>query len=145
MITSRFNMRAALALAAVVAVSAATLPQPATAADPKVTAMAGMSHTTNKFSGAKVNGGTVTATHKDGHVVLTYSDDFKIPDTPAPHWQVVDSQGNTYLLQRLKIKDDRVNKTITVPAYVHDVAKVQIWCAYAEVLLGEAKFQSPVQ
>jgi len=41
--------------------------------------------------------------------------DFVTPDTPAPHWQVVDSRGNTYLLQRLKIKGDKFNKSITVP------------------------------
>ncbi len=101
-------------------------------------------HTTNAFSGVKVNGGTVTHTKVDGMNVLTLSDDFKVPDTPAPHWQVVDSKGNTYLLQRLMIKGDKLNKTITVPAYVHDIAKVQIWCAFAETLLGEASFSSPV-
>ena len=145
MSTSRFTFHAALALAAVIAVSASALPKLASAADARTAAMATMSQTTPKFAGAKVNGGTVTASNKDGHLVLTFSDDFKIPDTPAPHWQVVDSQGNTYLLQRLKIKDDKVNKTITVPAYVHDVSKVQIWCAWAEVVLGEASFDKPVQ
>ena len=145
MSTPRFTVRAALALAAVVAVSASALPQLTSAADNKDAAMTAVSNTTSRFAGAKVNGGTATATKKDGRLVLTFSDDFKIPDTPAPHWQVVDSQGNTYLLQRLKIKDDKINKTITVPAYVHNVAKVQIWCAWAEVLLGEAKFDSVVQ
>jgi hypothetical protein len=67
-----------------------------------------------------------------------------VPDTPAPHWQVVDSKGNTYLLQRLKIKGNKYNKSITVPSYVQDISKVQIWCAWAEILLGEASFQSPV-
>ena len=51
--------------------------------------------------GAKVNGGTVTHMMKDGKHVLTLSDDFKVPDTPDPHWQVVDSKGQVYLLQRL--------------------------------------------
>jgi hypothetical protein len=37
------------------------------------------------------------------------------------------------------------NKTITMPAYVQDIAKVQIWCAWAEVNLGEASFDQPVQ
>jgi hypothetical protein len=76
--------------------------------------------------------------------VLTWSDDFKIPDTPAPHWQVVDSSGNTYLLKRLVIKGDKQNRTIEVPRYIKDIAKVQIWCAYAEVVLGEGNFASPV-
>jgi hypothetical protein len=89
------------------------------------------------FHGAKVNVGTVTCSHDDQGLTLTLSDDFVIPDTPAPHWQVVDSRGNPYLLQRLKIKGDKFNKSIHVPSYVPDVAKVQIWCAFAEVLLGE--------
>ncbi|RIK59409.1 hypothetical protein DCC62_28745, partial [candidate division KSB1 bacterium] len=67
-----------------------------------------------------------------------------VPDTPAPHWQLVDSKGNVYLLNRLKIKEDKYNKTLVVPAYVKDVAKVQIWCAWAEVLLGEASFAKPI-
>ena len=107
-------------------------------------ALAVDSHTTTVFSGAKVNGGTVTHTTNGGHSVLTLSDDFKVPDTPAPHWQVVDSKGNTYLLQRLMVKGDKYNKTITVPSYVKDVAKVQIWCSWAEALLGEASFDKPV-
>jgi hypothetical protein len=102
-------------------------------------------HTTTVFSGAKVNGGTATHARQGGMNTLTYSDDFVIPDTPAPHWQVVDSKGNVYLLNRLKIKGDKVNKTIVVPAYVPDIAKVQIWCAFAEVLLGEASFHHPMK
>jgi hypothetical protein len=107
--------------------------------------MASHEHTTSTFSGAKVNAGTVTHSKQGNADVLTLSDDFKVPDTPAPHWQVVDSSGNTYLLQRLVVKGDKLNKSITLPAYIHDVAKVQIWCAYAEVLLGEASFPSPVK
>ncbi len=103
------------------------------------------SHTSTKFEGAKANTGTVTHRVKDGKNILTLSDDFKVPETPAPHWQVVDSKGNVYLLQRLKIKGDKINKSITVPGYVQDIAKVQIWCAWAEALLGEASFEQPVQ
>jgi hypothetical protein len=107
-------------------------------------------HTTKPFSGAKVNAGTVTHSTKDGKDVLTLSDDFKVPDTPDPHWQVVDSKGNTYLLQRLGAKNlgglakDRINMSITLPAYVKDVAKVQIYCAWAEAVLGEAPFSAPL-
>jgi hypothetical protein len=101
-------------------------------------------HTTNMFSGVKVNGGTVTHTKQGSQNILTLSEDFKVPDTPAPHWQVVDSKGNVYLLQRLVIKADKFNRMIAVPSYVRDVAKVQIWCAWAETLLGEASFDSPV-
>ena len=56
------------------------------------------SATSRQVSGPKVNGGTVTASVKDGKHVLTLSSDFKVPDTPDPHWQVVDSKGRTYLL-----------------------------------------------
>jgi hypothetical protein len=99
--------------------------------------------TSKTFSGAKVNGGTATLATSGATRTLTLSDDFKVPDTPDPHWQVVDSTGATFLLQRLAIKGDKVNKTITLPTYVKDVVKVQIYCAWAEVLLGEASFESP--
>ena len=107
-------------------------------------------HTSTKFSGAKVNAGTVTHSVKDGKNILTLSSDFQVPDTPDPHWQVVDSKGNTYLLQRLGVKSlgglakDRINTSITLPAYVKDVAKVQIYCAWAEAVLGEASFGAPL-
>ena len=103
------------------------------------------SHTTGKFSGVKVNGGTATHSTEGGKQMLMWSDDFKIPDAPAPHWQVVDSKGKVYLLHRLAIKEDKQNRTITLPSYISDVAKVQIWCAFAEALLGEASFASPVK
>ncbi len=103
------------------------------------------SHTTGMFAGAKANTGMVTHTKQGNQNVLTLSDDFKVPDTPAPHWQVVDSKGNTYLLQRLVVKGDKLNKSITLPSYIRDVAKVQIWCAWAETLLGEAAFEAPVK
>jgi hypothetical protein len=66
-------------------------------------------------------------------------------DTPDPHWQVVDSKGNAYLLQRFEIKDMKMHRKIMLPAYVPDVAKVQFWCAFAEVNLGEAAFDKPVK
>ncbi len=105
---------------------------------------AGDSHMTTAFKGVKANTGFATLAKQGNQTMLTWSDEFKIPDTPAPHWQVVDSKGNVYLLQRLKIKGDKENRTISVPSYVHDVTKVQIWCAFAEVLLGEASFDKPV-
>jgi len=114
-----------------------------------MTASLALAQTSSAFSGAKVNGGTVTHSMKDGKDVLTLSADFKVPDTPDPHWQVVDSKGNTYLLQRLGAKSlgglakDRINMSITLPAYVKDVAKVQIYCAWAEAVLGEASFSGP--
>jgi hypothetical protein len=99
---------------------------------------------TTPFSGKAVNGGTVTHEHRDGRHVLRVSDDFKVPGSPDPHWQVVDSKGNTYLLDRLTLKDEKVNRSITLPAHVPDIVKVQMWCAWAEVVLGEAAFSSPV-
>jgi hypothetical protein len=107
--------------------------------------LADHTHQSKTFSGAKVKSGTVTHSREGKESILTLSDDFKVPDTPAPHWQVVDSKGNVYLLQRLVIKGDKFNKRIKVPAYVPDVAKVQIWCAWAETLLGEASFEAPVK
>jgi len=63
---------------------------------------------------------------------------------------IVDSKGNTYLLQRLGAKNlgglakDRINMSITLPGYIKDVAKVQIYCAWAEAVLGEAPFSAPL-
>jgi hypothetical protein len=101
-------------------------------------------HTTTKFEGVKANSGTAIHARSGNNDTLTWSDDFKIPETPAPHWQVVDTKGNVYLLNRLAIKGDKQNRTITLPAYIQDVAKVQIWCAFAEVLLGEASYSKPI-
>jgi hypothetical protein len=104
-------------------------------------------HTASQFQGPKANKGTVTHSIKDGKSILTLSDDFVVPDTPDPHWQVVDSDGNVYLLDKLKTKafiGTNYKKEIVVPKYIKNVAKVQIWCAFAEVNLGEAAFNSPV-
>jgi hypothetical protein len=108
------------------------------------TGFAADNHITTAFKGVKANTGYATLAKSGGNTLLTWSDEFKIPDTPAPHWQVVDSKGNVYLLNRLKIKGDKENRSIQVPAYIHDVVKVQIWCAWAEALLGEASFDRPV-
>lgn len=96
------------------------------------------------FTGKAVNGGTVTVTQQGGKTLLTLSSDFQVPGSPDPHWQIVDSKGTVYLLDRLKLKDDKIKTSITLPAYVPDVAKVQMWCAWAEVLLGEAPFAAPI-
>ena len=107
--------------------------------------LAGEGHKSGPFQGAKANTGFVTHTTENGNSVLTLSDDFKAPDAPDPHWQVVDSNGNAYLLQKLSIKGGKMNRKITVPKYVSDIAKVQFWCAFAEVNLGEAAFEQPVK
>ena len=100
--------------------------------------------TSGPFAGKAVNGGTVTVSQQAGKTMLMLSKDFPVPGSPDPHWQVVDSKGTVYLLDRLKLKDDKINMAITVPAYVSSIAKVQIWCAWAEVVLGETAFASPV-
>jgi hypothetical protein len=102
------------------------------------------SHTSKPFQGPKANTGTVSHSVVAGKHVLTLSDDFKVPDTPDPHWQVVTTKGQVFLLQKLTIKGDKLNKSITLPAYITDVAKVQIWCSFAEVNLGEAAFAAAI-
>jgi hypothetical protein len=99
--------------------------------------------TSTPFAGPKANTGTVSLSGSGTSRTLALSDDFKAPEAPDPHWQIVDSQGRVYLLQKLTVKGltgDKMHRTITVPAYIADVAKVQFWCAYAEVVLGEATF-----
>ena len=103
------------------------------------------SHTSMKFTGAKANTGTVTHAIVNGQNVLTLSADFVTPDTPDPHWQIVDSKGQVFLLQRLAIKDDKMNRSITLPAFIQDIAKVQIYCAWAEAVLGETTFGSTMR
>ena len=112
-----------------------------------VSAVAQDAHTTGQFQGPKANKGHVTHSTRDGKSVLTLSDDFVVPDTPDPHWQVVDSDGQVYLLDKLKKKallGDKYQKEIVLPSYVKNVKKVVIWCAWAEANLGEARFISPV-
>jgi hypothetical protein len=112
-----------------------------------VSAVAQDAHTTGQFQGPKANKGHVTHSTRDGKSVLTLSDDFVVPDTPDPHWRVVDSEGNIYDLDKLKKKallGDKYQKEIVLPSYVKNVKKVIIWCAWAEANLGEASFSSPV-
>jgi hypothetical protein len=108
-------------------------------------------HKSSMFQGAKANKGYVMHSVVNGKNVLTLSADFVPPQTPDPHWQLVDSKGNVYLVDRLMIKKndkgekpDTVKMSITVPAYVPDIAKVQMYCAWAETVLGEASFEQPV-
>jgi hypothetical protein len=103
-----------------------------------------MTAKSSAFKGIEVNGGTVSFSMKNGKGMLELSSDFKIPNTPAPHWQIVDGQGNSYLLNQLKIKDDMTNRSITLPSYIKSIKKVQIWCSFVEVNLGEAMFTKTV-
>jgi hypothetical protein len=101
---------------------------------------------TTQFQGPKANTGTATFFKDGGKNMLRVSDDFKVPDTPAPTWRVVDSKGQIYTLDAFKIKDGNGEKRqIVVPAYIQDIAKVEVYCAWAQVLLGDAKFTSPVK
>ena len=106
---------------------------------------AGGTETSAPFAGPAANAGTVSLSHEGSERVLTLSSDFVAPEAPDPHWQVVDSNGNVYTLERLKIKEDREHRSVTLPAYIRDVARVVIWCAFAEVNLGEAAFAKPVK
>ena len=120
--------------AALMVIGALVLSPIATAAQAKMS---------RPFVGVKANTGSVTLSSSGNVRTLTLSDDFKAPDAPDPHWQVVDNDGRVYLLQKLTVKGltgDKMNRAINLPAYIKSVAKVQFWCAYAEVLLGEASF-----
>src|SRR6266576_341262 len=96
------------------------------------------SHTSSMFQGPKANTGTVSHYVENGKSMLKVSDDFKVPDTPAPTWRVVDSKGNIYTLDAFKIKSGSNEKReIVVAAYIPTIVKVQVYCAWAEVILGE--------
>ena len=100
---------------------------------------------TSKFEGPKANTGTATYSVENGKRILRVSADFKVPDTPAPTWRVIDSKGNIYTLDAFKVKAGSGEKReVMVPAYVRDIVKVQVYCAWAEVILGQAGFDSPV-
>jgi len=101
-------------------------------------------HTSGQFAGPKANTGMVEHFYENGKSMLRVTADFKVPDTPAPTWRIVDSKGAVYTLDAFKIKGGE-KRQVVVPAYVHDIAKVQVYCAFAEVLLGEASFSSPVK
>ncbi|MGJ5814596.1 hypothetical protein [Paludibaculum fermentans] len=101
-------------------------------------------HTTSGFQGPKANTGMAVHTRDGNRSMLKVTDDFKVPDTPAPTWRVVDSKGNIYTLDAFKIKGGE-KREVVVPNYVPNIAKVQVWCAFAEVLLGEASFSTAVK
>lgn len=100
--------------------------------------------TSNPFKGVEVNGGTVMFSMEQGVPMLTVSKDFALPKSPAPHWQVVDAKGNAYLLNQFRIAGDKTNLSIRLPKYITSISKVQVWCSFAEVVLGEAKFDKVI-
>jgi hypothetical protein len=101
-------------------------------------------HTTGGFAGPKANTGKAMHLYEGNQSILRVTDDFKVPDTPAPTWRIVDSRGSVYTLDAFKIKGGE-KRQVAVPGYVKDIAKVQVYCAWAEVLLGESSFSSPVR
>ena len=72
-------------------------------------------HKSRPFQGAKANKGFVTHATQNGKSTLTLSDDFVPPQTPDPHWQIMDSNGKTYLLDRLMTKNQKVKKIDRCP------------------------------
>ena len=98
------------------------------------------SHTSSQFQGPKANKGTVTHSIKDGKSVLTLSDDFVVPDTPDPHWQVVDSDGNVYLLDKLKTKAFIGNNALSVTAVTSVAGKLRSFAEIFFVPFAEAAF-----
>src|ERR1051326_268488 len=76
-------------------------------------------HTSAMFQGPKANTGTVSHTIENGKSILRVSGDFKVPDTPAPTWRVLDSMGNIYTLDAFKIKGGE-KREVTMPPYVKD-------------------------
>jgi hypothetical protein len=50
--------------------------------------------------------------------------------------QLQGADDSAFIIDRLQIN---------VPGYVRDIAKVQVYCAWAEVLLGEASFPAAVR
>jgi hypothetical protein len=106
-------------------------------------------HTTARFTGPKANTGTAIHFVENGKSMLKVSDEFQTPDTPAPTWRVVDNKGNIYTLDAFKIKNviggSKEKREVVVPAYVPNIVKVQVYCAWAEALLGEASFSSAVK
>ena len=117
------------------AVLAATLAWAAPKSDMQVSGM---------FQGPKANTGNVTHLYENGKSLLRVSSDFKVPDTPAPTWRVIDTKGNVYTLDAFKIKGGE-KREVVVPSYIPNIAKVQVYCAWAEVILGETSFSSPVK
>jgi hypothetical protein len=102
-------------------------------------------HRSAEFAGPKADRGTVVHSVEDGRHVLTLSDDFKIPDAPDPHWRVVDAKGEAHLLDRLTVKPGQtLRRSIVLPRSITSLATVQMYCAWAETVLGEASFPQAI-
>ena len=100
---------------------------------------------TDMFTGIEVKKGAVEFYQKDGKNRLRVTAGFEIPTSPAPHWQIVDKQGNVFLLNQFRLAGDKTNLDIVLPSYIKSISKVQVWCSFAEVVLGEARFSKAVE
>lgn len=72
-------------------------------------------HTTSNFEGVTANIGVIAQAREATEDTRAVSDDVKIPETPAPQRQVVDSNGNVYLLIPLKTKDGKASVEYVIP------------------------------
>ena len=95
------------------------------------------------FEGAKTPA-VIIHSYKKGRSILEVGWNFDIHESPAPTWRVVDSRRSVYTLDAFLTKAGHKSK-VMVPTYVKDVAKVQVYCAWSETVLGEAKFFPPVK
>lgn len=100
--------------------------------------------TTGMFKGVEAKTGSVELYRVGSEFHLRVSKDFKIPQTPAPSWQVVDGRGNAFLFNQFKIAGGKTNQDIKLPAYVTSISKVRVYCTFAEVVLGEASFAKTI-
>lgn len=96
--------------------------------------------TSGTFAGPEVKKGQVEIYRRGNTVRLRATGGFEIPKAPAPTWQVVDNAGNVFTLQQLNIVGGKTNLDIALPSYITSVSSVRVWCSFAEVNLGEAKF-----
>ena len=61
------------------------------------------------------------------------------------HPEEYEGRSLTQIWDAFKIKGGNGEKReVVVPPYVHDIVKVQVYCAWAEVILGEANFASAI-
>lgn len=99
---------------------------------------------TGAFRGGAVPSGHVKHEREGNRHTLVLSSDFSIHEEPPdPHWRIVDAQGSVFLLDKLKV-EGRINTRIVLPPYITSVARVEMWCAFAETVLGTAEFTDPI-
>lgn len=70
---------------------------------------------TGLFAGSGFAADTRTTSQSEGVTAKAVSGDLKSPETAASPWQVVDPNGNVYLLTPLTIKDGKASVEYKVP------------------------------